>query len=393
MNPPIVGQNTSIPQSPRNCFLSSSDASPYADQWRPYRDAPNENLSDCQEITFPAHESFSNVSPAAAYEPPVAPPLGIITSGLLDNGKTQLRFPSTHQSSPTRAQLQSATYLLAHKSPAAPTSTLESSPTTPSPRETGHSDAIWCSKWSTLPNGDGIVVTAGADHTIKTWNPLSGATPMKTLRPAASLGIVGLAVDPSEGGADFLVSGSIDSVLCRWSMDGVQEARKELGPSETWGLALHPKSRHLATTAGNATVRIMSSDVENFGEELTTMEATGTFGTSIEYSPDGRFLAVASETGHVSLFDASTGSLVSTFPAHSAPIRSTSFTSSLLVTASDDKRINVFVRFFIFYERVTLLNLREIISRIYELCLVELELAVEDEKAKSRVSEVTKAGL
>lgn len=61
-------------------------------------------------------------------------------------------------------------------------------------------------------------------------NPLSGATPSRTLRPAASLGIVGLAVDPSAGGANFLVSGSIDSVLCRWSMDGIQEARKELGP-------------------------------------------------------------------------------------------------------------------------------------------------------------------
>lgn len=53
---------------------------------------------------------------------------------------------------------------------------------------------------------------------------------MKTLRPTASLGIVGLAVDPSETGAEFMVSGSIDSVLCRWSMDGVQEGRKELGP-------------------------------------------------------------------------------------------------------------------------------------------------------------------
>ncbi|KAL8279858.1 hypothetical protein RQP46_007708 [Phenoliferia psychrophenolica] len=240
----------------------------------------------------------------------------------------------------------SATYLLAHVSPAAPapssTATSPTSATSSIPLESGHSDAIWCSKWATLPGGDGIVVTAGADHTIKTWNPLSGGKPMKTLRPAASLGIVGLAVDPSPAGADFLVSGSIDSVLCRWNMNGIQEARKELGPSETWGLALHPRSLHLATSAGNATVRVMSSAVENFGEELTTMSATGNFGTSVEYSADGRFLAVASDTGHVSLFDASTGSLVSTFPAHSAPIRSTSFTSSLFVTASDDKRINVF---------------------------------------------------
>jgi WD40 repeat protein len=58
----------------------------------------------------------------------------------------------------------------------------------------------------------------------------------------------------------------------------------------------------------------MSSDVETFGNELFTMTATGKFGTAVEYSPDGRFLAVATESGYVSLFDAQTGGLVSTFP-------------------------------------------------------------------------------
>ena len=38
----------------------------------------------------------------------------------------------------------------------------------------------------------------------------------------------------------------------------------EAHTAETWGLALHPRSLHLATTAGNATVRVMSSASENF---------------------------------------------------------------------------------------------------------------------------------
>lgn len=53
--------------------------------------------------------------------------------------------------------------------------------------------------------------------------------------------------------------------------------------AETWGLALNPKSLHLATSGGKATVRVMSSAVETFGDELTTMAATGTFGTAIKY--------------------------------------------------------------------------------------------------------------
>lgn len=59
---------------------------------------------------------------------------------------------------------------------------------------------------------------------------MNGATPLKTMRPAASLGIVGLDVDPSEDGASFIVANSLDSVVTRWSIDGKQEGRKELGP-------------------------------------------------------------------------------------------------------------------------------------------------------------------
>lgn len=133
--------------------------------------------------------------------------------------------------------------------------------------------------------------------------------------------------------------------------------------AETWSISLNPRNLHLATAGSEGRVRIISSAVENFGEELTSMDATGTFGSAVEYvssarltpsarirkltslslqSKDGRLLAVASDTGYVTLFDAETGQLVSTFPAHSSPIRSVSFTSSLLITGSDDKRINVF---------------------------------------------------
>ena len=39
----------------------------------------------------------------------------------------------------------------------------------------------------------------------------------------------------------------------------------------------------MATAGSEGRVRVMSSAVENFGEELMTMDATGTFGTSVEY--------------------------------------------------------------------------------------------------------------
>lgn len=53
--------------------------------------------------------------------------------------------------------------------------------------------------------------------------------------------------------------------------------------AETWDLSLHPKSLHLATAGLEAKVRVLSSAPENFGEELATMQASGTFGTTVEY--------------------------------------------------------------------------------------------------------------
>lgn len=39
----------------------------------------------------------------------------------------------------------------------------------------------------------------------------------------------------------------------------------------------------MATAGNEGKVRIMSSAVDNFGEEVMTMDATGTFGSSVEY--------------------------------------------------------------------------------------------------------------
>lgn len=122
----------------------------------------------------------------------------------------------------------SATYLLAHLSPAA-SEVEQVRPGTPNEREQGHNEAVWCCSWTTLPNGQGIVVTAGADACIKLWDPTNGAIPIRTMRPVG-LGLVGLSVDPSPTGATFLVVSSIDSVLTRWSFDGELEGTKTLGP-------------------------------------------------------------------------------------------------------------------------------------------------------------------
>ncbi|GAA5850208.1 hypothetical protein JCM3766R1_006810 [Sporobolomyces carnicolor] len=247
----------------------------------------------------------------------------------------------------------SATYLLDGVSRASPNSSVlphdaTSPPSTPGNGVRGgragggHSDAVWATRWCNTVRGDQVVVTASADHSLKLWNPASPANPTKTIRPAKSLGIVGLDVDKSDGSSSYFVSNSIDSVVSRFDFDGTLQGRKQLGPAESWGLSLNPRQPVMATAGNEAKVKILSASTEDFGLELATLEASGSFGSAVRYSNGGNLLAVASETGYVTLFDSETGALVSTFPAHTAPIRSVTFTSSLLITVSDDKRVNVF---------------------------------------------------
>jgi WD repeat-containing protein 61 len=61
---------------------------------------------------------------------------------------------------------------------------------------------------------------------------MRGGKPMRTLVPPKSLGIVGIDTDPSDEGAQFLVTSSLDSVISRYSMNGEAEGRKELGPGQ-----------------------------------------------------------------------------------------------------------------------------------------------------------------
>lgn len=104
----------------------------------------------------------------------------------------------------------------------------------------------------------------------------------------------------------------------------------------SWDVSLHPGVEQFATAGGEGKVKVISSAKETFGQELAALEATGKFGMAVEYvraspyeyndAPDGprrsqsqggNLLAVSSDTGYVTLFDAETGSLVSSFPGES----------------------------------------------------------------------------
>ena len=113
----------------------------------------------------------------------------------------------------------------------------------------------------------------------------------------------------------------------------------------------------MATAGGEGKVKVMSAEEETFGQELMALDATGNFGSAVKYvstrirlsahsgcsstasltnqSKSGKLLAVASDTGYVTVFDSETGQLVSTFPGV------TVYLQRLTTCPSADERLNL----------------------------------------------------
>lgn len=53
--------------------------------------------------------------------------------------------------------------------------------------------------------------------------------------------------------------------------------------AESWGLSLNPRAPIVATAGEGGKVNVLSASTDDFGEELATMDATGTFGSAIRY--------------------------------------------------------------------------------------------------------------
>lgn len=141
-----------------------------------------------------------------------------------------------------------------------------------------------------------------------------------------SLAIVGLDVQQNVAPPEFLISCTLDSIVSRFSLKsdsvGQEEATwtpalsdsgqsKKPAPGQAWCVSVHPdpSAARFAVSGMGGQLRVLSSDVANFGEEKLAISTKGRF-SICKYSPNGRLLASANCEGQVSLYDSETGQLV-----------------------------------------------------------------------------------
>ncbi|EGO20436.1 hypothetical protein SERLADRAFT_452555 [Serpula lacrymans var. lacrymans S7.9] len=204
-----------------------------------------------------------------------------------------------------------------------------------------HSDAIWDIAWT----ANDTAISASADGTVKQWDSTSGQVSL--CRPAHTLAIVSLSVSPD--GRSVLYNG-LDGMTCLWDLehdkilgrhDSYDRTASD-GAEPSWSVSLNPKGGTFAGTGSSGNVHIYSADPDSFGTRQRSL-ASGRHkhGMDCKHSPDGKRLALSSETGQVFLFDIESGALMSTYSSHAMAVRSLAWSADgqLLLTASEDKRL------------------------------------------------------
>ncbi|KAJ7284067.1 WD repeat-containing protein 61 [Mycena rebaudengoi] len=205
-----------------------------------------------------------------------------------------------------------------------------------------HSDAVWGAAWTAADT----VVSVSADGSIKQWAAGQRHPPNASFPAPHTLGLVSLSVSPDGQRALY---NSIEGLTCLWDLTAGEVtgrfesyARSADGAEPSWSVSLNPKGETYAATGGSGNVSIYSAQPETFGQRVASLPSgRSKYGMYCKHSPDGKRIALSTETGQIYIFDIEAGALTTTYTSHALSVRSLAWSadSSLLLSASEDKRL------------------------------------------------------
>jgi len=207
-----------------------------------------------------------------------------------------------------------------------------------------HSDAVWGVAWTQ----NDTAISVSADGSVKQWSAIAGQPhpPNASFPKPHTLAQVSLSVTPD---AKRAIYNSLEGLTSLWNLENGEivatfESYTRTGDNSepSWSVSLHPQGETYASTGGSGNVSIHSAQPDNFGQRLSTLSSgRQKFGMFCAHSPDGRRIAMSSESGQIYVFDVESSSLSITFTSHAMSVRSVAWSpdSSLLLSASEDKRL------------------------------------------------------
>lgn len=212
----------------------------------------------------------------------------------------------------------------------------------------GHSGPVYAAKFS---HDRQYLLSCSQDSTIRLWSLATYSNVVAYKGHTLPVWDIDIAAPPF---SHWFVSASADRTARLWSTDSVQPLRIFAGHyGDVDCVRFHPNAMYIATGSSDRSVRIW--DV-NSGACVRVFGGTGSpfVGTpagphdapvlTVEFSPNGRFLASADALGVVKLWDIAEGRLVRTLSSKTAtPVFSLSFCqdSQTLVATGRDSSVRI----------------------------------------------------
>ncbi|PYI04827.1 WD domain protein [Aspergillus sclerotiicarbonarius CBS 121057] len=123
-----------------------------------------------------------------------------------------------------------------------------------------------------------------------------------------------------------------------WAKDDAASVNKAT-PADIWAIALSEDGQYLAGVTQDGHIKVW--DLDTNGEEIRDYETKGSFGTCIDLSADGRFIASGHENGSVYIFSTESGRMPFSLSGLVKPVRAVAFSpgGKFLAAAGDSKVI------------------------------------------------------
>ncbi|KAL7420322.1 Ski complex subunit Rec14 [Cryptotrichosporon argae] len=221
----------------------------------------------------------------------------------------------------------------------------------------GLGEPTWALAWMSTNR----LVAGSADGHLRYYDPTDLAVP---LHDVAALPLAVSSVSASDAG--YVLATSLDGTVVL-VQDGevlgkVETGREKVGEGENelpaFASAIHPHAAAWAWSGRSSKLAIRPLSVpETSGDGAANGEAgrgplggdggkvvdtgKGRFGMDVRFSPDGRQVALATESGHVVVVDTETQTVVADYASHAMASRTVSWSanSQWLFSGSDDNRI------------------------------------------------------